>query len=78
MNAYLNRLSDRALEMVMRDVLDGLEEIALDRAMRSGMHNCLILSIEPARKQDSEAGGSTNSKDKVVDFASYKKAAGFR
>ncbi len=73
MNAYLVRLSDRALEMVMRDVLDGLEEIAIDQAMHSKIGTCQVLSIEePTCKQLVQPPYSRCHKGEVVDFLRYK------
>ncbi len=76
MKAYLDRLSDRALEMVMRDVLDGLEEIAINQAMHSEIGTCRVLSIEPMCKQPGQNPFSRRLRGEVVDFLSYKKAAG--
>jgi len=48
-------LSDRALEMIMRDVLDGLLELATSTVLRSGAEGCRILTIEPARPRSGRA-----------------------
>jgi len=72
MKAYLNRLSDRALEMVMRDVLDGLEEIAIYQAMHSELGTCRILSIEPAGKQPRHNQCAIGPKGEVVDILRYR------
>jgi hypothetical protein len=42
-------LSDRALEMIMRDVLDGLEEWSLESAHQGSSCEFEIIDLQPAR-----------------------------
>lgn len=44
-------LSDRALEMIMRDVLDGLEEWSLESAHRGSSCEFEIIDLQPARSR---------------------------
>ncbi|RLJ15785.1 integration host factor subunit beta [bacterium endosymbiont of Escarpia laminata] len=47
-------LSDRALEMVMRDVLDGVQDISLQSAFTDNPCNVDIISIERPNKQSDD------------------------
>ncbi|MBA1446024.1 MAG: hypothetical protein M3H12_08345 [Chromatiales bacterium] len=47
-------LSDRALEMVMRDVLDGVQDISLQSAFTDNPYNVDIISIERPNKQSDD------------------------
>jgi hypothetical protein len=58
----------------MRDVLDGLEELALETSLRSGPSGCQILSINPPSAGD-KPSAAPQSAD-VLDFNRFKKAAG--
>jgi hypothetical protein len=44
-------LSDRALEMIMRDVLDGLQEWSLESAFSDSETGFEIIDIRPAREK---------------------------
>ena len=46
-------LGPKALEMVMRDVLDGMEELALLKAFQPGAEVVEIIAIEPATRPES-------------------------
>ena len=62
--------------MVMRDVLDGLEDLALSAALASGSGGCQILSItesnveplHPKKKTPAEAA-------EVIDLDDYRRVA---
>ncbi len=70
-----SELSDRALEMVMRDVLDGIQELAVRAALRSGPRGCRIIAIEPARGERAKPPAERSGSAQVVDLQSYRKAA---
>jgi hypothetical protein len=73
MKNYLHRLSDEALEMVMRDVLDGLQELALERALISDICACRIISIENSRKAvPDEPVTKPAIHGQVMDFQQYR------
>lgn len=44
-------LSDRALEMIMRDVMDGLQEWSLESAYCGSQYGFEIIQIEQARRR---------------------------
>jgi len=48
-------LGTKALEAVMRDVLDGMEELALLKAFQPGAEVVEIIAIEPPTRPESEA-----------------------
>ncbi len=72
MNSYLDRLSDEALEMVMRDVLDGLQELALERALISDTSACRVLSIGSRKTAATSRSGGGGQYAKVVDLQQYR------
>jgi hypothetical protein len=70
-------LSDRALELVMRDVLDGLEDLALGAALRSGNQGCRILSITDAKSEPrGPTGESPDGMAEVIDLTTFRRVAG--
>jgi hypothetical protein len=76
MQERMMSLSDRALEMVMRDVLDGLEELAMLAALGSGNQGFQILSISErhtatARTATRTAGTSAQ----ILVLDDYRKTA---
>jgi hypothetical protein len=59
--------------MIMRDVMDGLEELATESSLGTGPRGCQILSIEPpARNRKSRQ--PQGHRGAIVDFFRYKKA----
>jgi hypothetical protein len=48
-NRHIANLSDRALELIMRDVLDGLEEWSLESAYQGSSCEFEVIDLQPAR-----------------------------
>lgn len=77
-------VSDQALEMVMRDVLDGMLELTLDFAFAEHAGNLEIIEIAPAQVGHNSAAGNadpevlatTERAAEVLRFPLLKKAAG--
>jgi hypothetical protein len=69
------KLSNRALEMIMRDVLDGMQDLALGAALRSGHRGCHILSIGPASLREARDAGAGHAAE-VVDLGRYRRVVG--
>lgn len=67
-------VSDRALEMVMRDVLDGLLEISLESAFASHSDDMTILEITPERPV-ADTGQATQAAD-IIHFPTPRRACG--
>ncbi len=70
-------LSDRALEMVMRDVLDGVQDISLQSAFTDNPYNVDIISIERPDKQGDDrdkTGMSLNNAEVIYPPAFCKTA----
>mgnify|MGYP006909096289 CR=1 FL=1 len=65
-------VSDRALEMIMRDVLDGLLEISLESAYGSRGDDMKILEITPPPE---EVANSSNAAE-ILHFPTRKRACG--
>ncbi len=42
------KISDKALELIVRDVLDGMEELAIHEGLKSGANGLEIIAVEPA------------------------------
>jgi len=77
MQERIAALSERALEMVMRDVLDGLEELALSAALGSGSGGCRILSISDGKIDPLAQKTKTPAvAAEVIDLNAYRKVAG--
>ena len=70
-------ISDRALEMVMRDVLDGMEEATLESAFNRKSSDLKILSITPLSHEKKEEVGlnSNQRKAEVIYPLQFKKQA---
>jgi hypothetical protein len=64
-------ISNRALEMVMRDVLDGLEEISLEQALSGSGYGFEIVGTTSFRKEEKQQEPAA-----VIDFSSIHSAAG--
>ncbi len=77
MQERMMALSERALEMVMRDVLEGLEDLALSAALASGDSGCQILSISDGRVEAPHKNRTTPATAaEVIDLDVYRKVAG--
>lgn len=63
-------LGPKALEMIMRDVLGGMEELALMKGYQPGADVVEILAIEPAT--ESEVGGN-DAGSRIVDFERFRR-----
>jgi hypothetical protein len=70
-----HRLSNRALEMIMRDVLDGMQELAQESGLRSGATGCRILAIEPQPRGAAHRQAAYGPAQ-VVELRRYRKAVG--
>lgn len=70
-------LSDRALEMVMRDVLDGVQDISLQSAFTDNPYNVDIISIERPDKQtdDRDKTGMSPNNAEVIYPPAFCKTA---
>jgi len=65
-------VSDRALEMIMRDVLDGLLEISLESAYGSRGDDMKILEITPPQEHTTDRSGDAD----IIHFPTGKRACG--
>ncbi len=63
----------KALEMIMRDVLGGMEELALMKGYQPGADVVEIIAIEPAAKSGRPAA---DGESRVVAFTSRRRKAG--
>jgi len=75
MKSIQKEISDRALEMIMRDVLDGLEEMSLASAFTSTHTGCEILWIRPPDREHSAQTRARRCGGEVVDLQDYRKSA---
>lgn len=79
-NKYPTQVSDRALEMVMRDVLDGMLELSLEAAYAS-CAEFEIIEIAPARsfgqrqQERKPAQKSHSDQADILPFPALRKAA---
>ncbi|HSJ48425.1 MAG TPA: hypothetical protein VLA26_06215 [Gammaproteobacteria bacterium] len=48
-------ISDKALELIIRDVLSGMEELAIGQGYGACLENMEILAVEPAEASASAA-----------------------
>ncbi|MFN2338291.1 MAG: hypothetical protein ABR544_04895 [Gammaproteobacteria bacterium] len=48
-------ISDKALELIIRDVLSGMEELAIGQGYGACLENMEILAVEPASPSRQEA-----------------------
>jgi hypothetical protein len=71
------QVSDRALEMVMRDVLDGMLELSLDSAFRSDHSDFEIIEVYPDRDSKRAARHLDPAANlaEVLPFPQLRKAA---
>lgn len=63
-------LGPKALEMIMRDVLGGMEELALMKGYQPGADIVEIIAIEPAVKG---AASSVGEETRVVAFDRHRR-----
>ncbi|MES9961536.1 MAG: hypothetical protein ABW089_13990 [Sedimenticola sp.] len=74
---HKTRVSDRALEMIMRDVMDGLVEISLESAFSDRVCDFEIIanrmSGQPRRKPPLS---DKRTDAEVIDFPRLKRASG--
>lgn len=59
-------LGPKALEMIMRDVLGGMEELALMKGYEPGADIVEIIAVEPSADAQTDP---IRASDRVVDFA---------
>ena len=72
------RVSDRALEMVMRDVLDGMLEISLETAFNADYSDIEIIEIFPEgspEKKLTRGGCAKPDPANILPFPQLRKAA---
>jgi len=73
-------ISDRALEMVMRDVLDELTELSLESAYANSDHTFEVIDISPPEQNpkplESVKVGAHTTEAEIFEFTSLKRASG--
>ncbi len=71
-------ISDRALEMVMRDVMDGLFELSLESTFSADSADFEILEIRPAgaRRASHKPTDDQTTHAEIIDFPNLKRACG--
>ena len=69
-------ISDRALEMVMRDVLEGMEEATLESAFNRKPSDLSILSIAPPSNDIKGVVRNSDQKAEIIYPLQFKKQAG--
>ena len=70
-------VSDRALEMIMRDVLDGVMELSLESAFRDTSPEFEIIDISTVtRTMHSKKTKSQTTDADVINFPGLKQAVG--
>ncbi len=75
-------VSDRALEMVMRDVLDSLSEISLESGFKPSDGGFEIIEIYPSHRDDSPNQKEQHEKSAnreegaILQFPDLRRAAG--
>jgi hypothetical protein len=68
-----NTVSDRALEMIMRDVLDGLFELSLESSFTAHCNDVEILEI---RQDQITCDENRPQKAEILEFPGLKRAYG--
>ncbi|HEY9151235.1 MAG TPA: hypothetical protein VIQ75_10575 [Gammaproteobacteria bacterium] len=72
-------ISDKALELIIRDVLSGMEELAIGQGYGACLENMEILAVEPAEGPASAAPVASASHPPqeavVLTFPGLKKTA---
>ncbi|MCP4285485.1 MAG: hypothetical protein GY792_13675 [Gammaproteobacteria bacterium] len=80
-NQKPTQVSDHALEMVMRDVLDGMLELSLESAYSAGCADFEIIEITPAhgsgtgRQESGNSGKDSFDQADILPFPQLRKAA---
>lgn len=77
-NAHVS-MSDRALEMVMRDVLDALSEISLESGFKPSDGGFEIIDIYPANRKNTrihEDNHAETADSDILQFPDLRRAAG--
>ncbi|OOZ36182.1 hypothetical protein [Solemya velesiana gill symbiont] len=71
------QVSDRALEMIMRDVMDGLVEVSLESAFSDRICDFAIIGIKSKQEPGNPAEDKpTTAEDaEIIDFTSLKRAS---
>ncbi|WP_260294490.1 hypothetical protein [Sedimenticola hydrogenitrophicus] len=71
-------ISDRALEMIMRDVLDGLLELSLESSLCADTTDFEILEIRPAQtgRPNQRRTDARKTEAAIIDFPNLKRACG--
>lgn len=71
-------VSDRALEMIMRDVLDGLFELSLESSLCADTTDFEILEIRPTHSERHPHQRTDNRRTdaEIIDFPTLKRACG--
>ncbi len=70
-------VSDRALEMVMRDVLDSLSELSLESGFKPTDGGFEIIEIYPVHRERSTSPEKTNGEEAdILQFPDLRRAAG--
>ncbi len=74
----LGSVSDRALEMVMRDVLDSLSEISLESGFKPSDGGFEIIDIHPARHDNSShrKKSASDKEGEILQFPDQRQATG--
>ncbi|TVO68589.1 integration host factor subunit beta [Sedimenticola selenatireducens] len=73
-----NTVSDRALEMIMRDVLDGLFELSLESSFTAHCNDVEILEIrqDQVTCEENRAQKSEQQNAEILEFPGLKRAYG--
>ena len=74
---YTTDFSNRALEMIMREVLNGMQECLLETAYEKPANMGFeIIDIQPARrsKKNSSSEKTTNSEAEIVNFPTKRQS----
>ena len=79
-NSIPKPISDRALEMIMRDVLDGVMELSLESAFKDSLCEFEIIEISPANKKqlrkESRLYSDQPHDAEIISFPNLKRATG--
>jgi hypothetical protein len=77
-NPEPQKMSERALEMIMRDVMDGLMEVSLETAFRETAADFQIIEITPKRGRTRPSRKKAATGDggaRVIEFPGLRRAA---
>lgn len=73
-NNIPTQVSERALEMIMRDVLDGLHEASLETSLQQ--NGSYFRIIQGPRDQSREASGKVQIEAEIIHFPQTDRTAG--